>query len=319
MKHALIIALLMLLKLQSQAQIFAPIGAKWHYSIGNIDFSGEKCAVLTVQKDTLINNINASVIEVKLIDKPGVERIVSHEYVSRQNDSVMYYNPYDNQFHLLYNFSAKAGDTIHVHENLTRVTPGFLVHKLANDSIIFSYRILSTDSVMINGALKKRQIVANVPNSYYSFETFKTDSFRVIIDGIYSFTYLFGRAALMTMETPASMLRCYNDSTYNFKLAKWEKDCDYANSYNIGITENSILNQIAFYPNPVKVKETLTISAGKIKPTSCRIINNLGETVLHSDVQDNCITINNLPSGIYSLLLISNNEIMGKSKLVVYE
>lgn len=319
MKHALIIALLMLLKLQSQAQTFAPIGAKWHYSIGNIDFSGEKCAVLTVQKDTLINNINASVIEVKLIDKPGVERIVSHEYVSRQNDSVMYYNPYDNQFHLLYNFSAKAGDTIHVHKNLARVTPGFLVPKLANDSIRFSYRIFSTDSVMINGVWKKKQTVAGVNNSHYTMDTYGTDSFMVVIDGLYSFSYLFGRASFITMETSACMLRCYNDSSFNYKYAKWKKECDYANSYNIGITENSILNQIAFYPNPVKVKETLTISAGKIKPTSCRIINNLGETVLHSDVQDNCITINNLPSGIYSLLLISNNEVVGRSKLVVYE
>lgn len=319
MKHAFVIALLMLVKLQSQAQNFAPIGAKWHYSIGNIDFNGVKCAVLTVQKDTLINNTNASVIEVKLIDKPGVERIISYEYLAKQNDSVMYYNPYDNQFHLLYNFSAKAGDTIHVHKNLARVTPGFLVPKLANDSIRFSYRIFSTDSVMINGVWKKKQMVAGVNNSHYTMDTYGTDSFMVIIDGLYSFSYLFGRALFITMETSACMLRCYNDSSFDYKYAKWEKDCDFANSYSIGIAKNDIRSQLTLYPNPIQTNGTLTISQSKYKSVSCKLINSLGETVLYSDVQDNRITINNLPSGIYSLLLISNNEVVGRSKLVVYE
>jgi hypothetical protein len=318
MKQFLFTALLMLVILQSQAQNFAPVGAKWHYSIGNIDFNGVKCAVLTVQKDTLIHGITTSVIEVKLIDNPGVEKIISYEYLAKQNDSVMYYNPYDNRFHILYNFSAKAGDTIHVHKNLSKVTPGFLVPKFADDSIIFSYRILSTDSVMINESWRKRQIITNVPNSYYSMETFKTDSFRVIIDGLYSFTYLFGRAALMTMETHESMLRCYNDSTYNFKYAKWEKDCDFAQS-NTGIAENDIRNQLTLYPNPIQTNGTLTISQSKYKSVSCKLINSLGETVLFSDVQDNRININNLPSGIYSLLLISNNEVIGRNRLVVYE
>lgn len=303
---------------KSQAQNFAPIGAKWHYSIGNIDFNGVKCAVLTVQGDTLIYDITASVIEVKLVDNPGVDKIVSYEYLTKQNDSLMYYNPYDKKFHLLYNFSAKAGDTIHVHKNLSRVTPGFLVPKLANDSITFSYRILSTDSVMINGNWKKRQTISDVMDSYYSMETYKTDSFRVIIDGLYSFTYLFGRAALITMETTECMLRCYNDSTYNFKYAKWDKPCDYANSYT-GLSEKNIYNQIAVYPNPIQKGKTVTLSNNKHKNISCQIISNMGETINFFEIKDNKFKIENVPSGIYYLVFYSNNTIIEKTKLLIYE
>ncbi len=298
-KLFLLIIFSLLMLAQSQAQNFAPVGAKWHYSIGNLDFNGVKCAVLTVKEDTLINNITASVIEVKLIDNPGIEKVISHEYIARQNDSVMYYNPNYNKFFLLYNFSAKAGDTVDVHKELSRVTPGFLVPKLANDSITFSYRILSTDSVMINGTWKKKQTIFGVNDSYYSMETYKTDSFRVIIDGLYSFTYLFGRAALITMETTECMLRCYNDSTYNFKYAKWNKPCDYANSYT-GLSEKNIYNQLAVYPNPITNEMHITIG-NHDKPITFTMYNSVGQIVKTFSGGSGIYSVDELPTGVYFL------------------
>lgn len=317
MKTYLLLICSCLILSQSNAQNFAPIGAKWHYSIGGLDFYGVKCAVLTVKEDTLINNITASVIEVKLIDNPGIEKVISHEYIARQNDSVMYYNPNYNQFFLLYNFSARAGDTIHVHKNLSKVTPAFLVPRFAKDSIIFSYRVISTDSVIINGTWKKKQTIASLSNSYYTMTTYGTDSFNVVIDGFYSFTYLFGRAALITMETPGNMLRCYNDSTLSFKYAKWEKDCDYVNP-NSGISQATITQSIQVFPNPVN--QTLNIKQESEKYKQIAIYNISGQLMLKQNLNTLetilNVDVNTLTPGIYYCELQTVNSGLVRSKFI---
>jgi hypothetical protein len=140
---------------------FAPIGAKWYFNYPNS--TSNDYVVFESKKDTTIQGKDSRAIDVWLNNT----KLVSREYVYQKGDSIFYYNRNYNSFFLLYNFSAKAGDTVTVHPAKFKPTKAFFSY---NDSIPeFKYKILSIDSIQISGQWTKRQKVTLLKNGLWGF------------------------------------------------------------------------------------------------------------------------------------------------------
>lgn len=234
--------------LSSMAQTeWAPIGAKWYYNQPSSE-SGNYVLIESI-KDSLIQEKNVRVIDVKL---NGLD-LISREYLRQSMDSIFYFNTNSNTFNLLYNFSAKVGDTIIVHETKFKPTNGFFSYY---DSISnFKYKITSIDSLQINDFWFKRQKIIPV-NSEWNFFSGMSDEMD-FIEKIGSLTYFFGRLQYAYPEQQPSILRCYIDSDINYKNAQWDMACDFlSNNYSYHTDDN-----IQLFPNPVN--NFLSISAAE--------------------------------------------------------
>lgn len=214
---------------------WAPIGAKWYFNQPSTE-SGNY-VVFESLKDSVIQGKNVRVIEINL---NGID-LVSRECIMQSSDSIFYYNSNSNTFNLLYDFSAKVGDTIVVHENMFKPTTGFFSYY---DSIPnFKYKITSIDSIQINSIWFKRQKV--IPISEWSFFSGMSDD-MYFIDKIGSLTYFFGRIQYTYPEQQLSLLRCYIDSEIDYKNAQWDMACDFlSNNYS-----HQTIEDIMLFPNP---------------------------------------------------------------------
>ena len=87
-----------------------------------------------------------------------------------------------------------------------------------------------------------------------------------------------------------------------------------------GITSIDSKNEIvSIYPNPFSNSVNISINdASQINKTELKMYNVLGEMVLNTVITNQTITIEtgNLPSGIYTYKLISNNTLLQAGRLV---
>ena len=206
---------------------WAPVGAEWYYTNPNYVHSPPsnpnlQCVYYKSLKDTLIDQKSCRKIEVSYCrDGHKIGFLLLHQ----NNDSIFYYN--DSDFFLLYNFSAKPGDTIVVHSKKFKVIPAFLANE---DSIdYFKYKILKLDSLKINGSWYRRQQVAYIKGGDWGF--MRTPSY--IIEKIGSNNYFLGRSVNIFPEMEIGMLRCYDDSQINYKDNDWHLECNFTTYSNI--------------------------------------------------------------------------------------
>ena len=223
--------------LTSMAQTeWAPIGAKWYYNQPSSE-SGN-FVVFEALKDSVIQGKNVRVIEINL----NGSDLVSRECIMQSSDSIFYYNSNSNTFNLLYDFSAKVGDTIVVHKNMFKPTEGFFSNY---DSIPnFKYKITSIDSIQINSIWLKRQKIISADSEWNFFNGMSSEMF--LIDKIGSLTYFFGRIQYIIPEEQPSLLRCYIDSEIDYKNAQWDRTCDFLS----GNYSHQTIEDIMLFPNP---------------------------------------------------------------------
>lgn len=222
-----LVVFLFYLHLNSNAIEWAPINATWYYNLpGYFSMSDElKYLKLYAEKDTVIEGKQCRAIKMYL--NGGID--IGTEYLHQSSDSVFYYNYYSQTFHLLYNFSAKKGDTIIVHSNKFKGTKAFSPYYYTGDSIDnFTYRVVEVDSVVIGGVKHKRQKVEPLAQGDWFFY-FGNGSVSptYIIEGIGSLQYFFGLSSSITPETIPPMLRCYNSISTDYKNETWDLPCDY--------------------------------------------------------------------------------------------
>lgn len=200
---------------------FAPIGAKWYFNYPNS--TSNDYVVFESKKDSTIQGKDSRVIDVRLNNS----RLVSREYIHQNGDSIFYYNENYNSFFLLYDFSAKAGDTITVHPAKFKPTKAFFSY---DDSITdFKYKILLVDSVQLSGQWIKRQKVTLLKNGLWGFSKPDGKDYY-IINKIGSLAYFFGVQSGITPEDKLSICRCYSDSDFEFKNPLWASECDLIDS-----------------------------------------------------------------------------------------
>lgn len=284
---------------------FAPIGAKWYFNYPNP--TSNDYVVYESKKDSTIQGKVSRAIDVWLNNS----RLVSREYIHQNGDSIFYYNSNYNSFFLLYNFSAKAGDTIVVHPAKFKPTKAFFSY---DDSISdFKYKILLVDSVQLSGQWIKRQKVTLLQDGLWGFSKPDGEDYY-ITNKIGSLAYFFGVQSGITPEDKLSICRCYSDSDFEFRNPLWASECDLISA----VTDNKSGNDLQFFPNPAESFITISnpsnipIKTIELTDFTGRII----QTWKAQELVENTLNIQHIPPGIYLLKAVTETGIK-TGKLVV--
>lgn len=100
MKKILIVSILLCFGLLGYSQTFPLKSSKWYYANnGGSQPPNSTLRIVQYEKDTVVNDTLSQMLSNGLI-------------FYSEKDSVFYYNPDQNRFGLLYDYSAEVGDTI---------------------------------------------------------------------------------------------------------------------------------------------------------------------------------------------------------------
>jgi len=275
----LIFLLLVFVCTYATAQDFAPIGSIWYYNQSTINPNYQTYKTFESVKDTFLNGQDCS----KIIESIENEE-QNIQYMFSRNDSVFFFE--NNDFHLLYDFSAEEGDTIVLDYFNAAVEGGKLL--MIIDSVA---------TIDINGITKKLQYISSGDGLVIGFG-------GPIIEDIGSAYYMFP-----TYDgTENGSLRCYQDNDLGlfknpYYYGGWNKECDYISTAIQDITEES--NNIVV-PNPVSNSFVIT----KLKSISNYNITDLnGKVLIFGQIEPNQeINISSFNKGIYFLQLDSGTE-----------
>jgi len=288
---------------------WAPIGAKWHYTAPYFDpiFTNDRpsCIVMESIKDSFITGLPVKVLELRRCLN---DRYVARAYIRQNLDSVFYYHKKDEKFYLLYNFAAKIGDTITVHDSVFELPEAFLYgnNKTAN---AFKYRIVEIDSININGNWHKRQKVKAVSPSFWGFFDHGVNSY--IIDKIGNTVFFFGRIAGITPEETVGELRCYSDEITIYQSPEWPSICDL-----ILATKSVTQSQEGFqlYPNPTNDYLTIEPIPGLL---SISIFNVDGRLIRFNEVHETngpvTVSVRYLQPGTYLMRMVTGEKVLSKT------
>jgi hypothetical protein len=231
---------------------WAPVGAKWHYTAPGTGL----CVLMQSTGDTLINDVKFRIVEFRIC---GANELFCKEYFYQNGDSIFYYNYYHKSKYLLYNFAAKTGDSVIVHNDAFKVTEIFRFAQYIQDTLnYFKYLIDDVDSVMISGTWLKRQKISTLGNSEIGFYP----SFAYLTEKLGSDLFPIGRHIAIPTGEPfhKGQLRCYSDDKANYVHPDWNHACDYMLSQSANLLMKDIVH---LFPNPV-VHNYLSITAPSV-------------------------------------------------------
>jgi hypothetical protein len=283
---------------------WAPVGATWYYtSPYSWTQSYYTCTKFESVKDTVIMNVNCRLITVKYCTATLDFDTV---YLKQSGDSILYYNDDLKDFFLLYNFSAKVGDTIVVHNKKFNPIPAYLYIEPID---YFKYKVINVDSIEISGYWLKRQKITSLNGGDWGGFLFKPNNY--VINKIGFDIYFFGRFGIIALigQDELGELRCYSDSLINYVSPDWGHECDYINT-NVN---NDLIKNLTIFPNPAG--EYIILESGLQNITGITIYDKLGRKIITNKTRENKVTINleTIPSGMYFLgVNIYNNIIYEK-------
>jgi hypothetical protein len=277
------IVALILSIVEMSSQEWAPVGAKWYYTppgYGN-------CVYVESVKDTVVNEQQSKLLGIRYCYD---DQLISNEIIQQTGDSI--YFLHDTIFILLYNLSAKIGDTIEVYQNEFIPIDGFLHQGYPESISSFGYKIIGYDSIDIGGEWRKRQQTENLHNSAWKVSI---GNYPFIIDGIGSMCYFFGRFSGIIPEELLGQLRCYSDEKTNWKNPSWNEDCDFLYTG----TESPIVPGISLYPNPFS--KNIRIEVDRSYQYFAKVYDFTGKLVVCTAFHNSVSIGENLQQGLYIL------------------
>ena len=278
---------------------FAPIGAEWYYNYDpdiTLDDGYQKISVL---KDTIIDNHNCRLLQIRNI---GYSYFYQKNYnykagniiLYESGDTVHYYK--NGQFYILYDFSAKSGDTFYSISYLPNCTQAFKVRVDSISNIEINDQLLKKFHITLNDSLQANYIEKIGYNDYLLPQ--------------------FGLGCeILTGPHYPGPLRCYYDNEIGVYSTNIVSACDY-----ITISDKiEMLNEgIRVFPNPAN--DFITISnPSKIYIKTIELTYFTGRVVQTWKAQEtveNTLNIQHIPPGIYLLKATTETGIK-TGKLVV--
>ncbi len=303
MKTYLLFFFSLLMLTQSQAQNFAPVGAKWHYTRGKAN----NLNTMEVIADTLINNLVFKKVKVISYQDYTTKRLECIEYLWGNNDSILYYNYYHNQMFKLYDFSKDSGDILVVHEGKFKPTDAFQIGLWNIDSIDgLSYVIGKTDSVLINQKFERRQVIKQLGSNNNDWR-FNTRNLTYAISKIGSTGYFWGSFVGASVAESDDILRCYNDSSTSYRNPNYPNDCNYIT----GLINVAHIHTIQISPNPFTSYIRIEKNADYKQASTYKISNALGQIIIIGAMDNNSILMNtnNWHPGVYFLTITNKDNI----------
>jgi hypothetical protein len=271
--------LFLLIPIVSFSQNWAKNNSVWYYNQTNFSTPPNlEYIKYTASKDTVINGDTLKIIfEENLSLK---DTISSKIFMKSVNNRVYYYDTRISSYKLIYNFSAKTGDTIEVN-----------CHPAFKNSTI-KIHVDSISTIDVNGKKLKVQYVSQIHSEgdeYYMRGK--------IIENIGWTGFMFPLHAWADPPYGGS-LRCFkNDIIGIYKLGN--VDCDY-------ITSNKLLNErieIIIIPNPTN--GNINILSENIKSIEIR---DLKGNIVYSG-KGKIIDLSEKKQGLYLVKVITQDKI----------
>jgi len=290
-KHLFLILVMLCIEHYGSANTPLPqIGAKWYYSTM---FMTPDMGYYQLEyvNDTTIDNKNCKIFEG--IDVNSRKQVTSRSFFYLLYDGGRILQYVDSDFHLLYDFNAKVGDTIK--------TTYPSIHHPQTD-IAMKLKVTEVKDTLINNVLLKSY-------SFYSIDSDINDECigfsGKAIENIGNVTgYFFPLDCLVTDMIKPTDFRCYQNGNWVFKSESYKnKECDYTYAYSPNATEMHLFEKdvkIMFreHNNSIIISET-----GTAKPNLV-IYDGVGKICFKADLQNDVpMSISELRPGIYLLVI----------------
>jgi len=288
---------------------FAPIGAKWHYTLLKDDKPPQHAGYTELEsvKDTVINGQQCRKLHRTQYTRPynstasleASETLAS--YVYSNSDTVFYFNEELGRFLHLYVFNVDVGDTIYY-----RTPPMFQENP---SDTVFRMKITAVKNTNINGTLLKR-----INHESLDFVSFTDYIEKIGVLDRELFEFIVPTPAIFTFP----FVRCYADSEVQFKRVA-EIPCDFIDGptsiddYSIGD------NKLMVYPNPSSGLLHFKIQGLQLSDIQAvEVYDILGKGVKQITFNKNegIVDVSSLSKGIYLLKLNINDAILSR-KIVV--
>ena len=156
-----------LLSASLTAQSFAPLGATWtNISLAPRGYGYAIAYRTTAVRDTVVDGRPARRLVHEVIEEDGSLTYWGEELIASSGDSVLVY--FRDSFRLVYDFSARAGDTIRV---IDEPFPGFFTDSTATSIRYedFAYRIDSVGTRVVEGDSLRLQYVSYLRDPAWHF------------------------------------------------------------------------------------------------------------------------------------------------------
>lgn len=301
---------LILFSVSLPAQKFASLGSMWTYqNFGSTNLGFPEVYQFRAEKDTVVDGRDATIVASYELYDDGEWRRRTSEIVSStpNGDTVSVY--FNGSFHLIYDFTAEAGDTIVVTK---KPFDAFFIE----GSYTQSRFIYEVDSVEYLDLKPEPRMIQYVSNFYPASDTVVEWGFSDITDRsgnvpgrIVKGVGSLNRFAMLgtstditfTFDNEPGYLACYEDSTTQINFANI--DCDSLIGLYVSVRDNYNIDPInvEIYPNPVKHK--LTIDYQESKSYSFTISNLNGQLLTNGQGLNKKEIELPYPTGIYHLVI----------------
>jgi hypothetical protein len=276
---------------------FMPLGSTLRTVAASLGFSGS--AIFNAEKDTLCNGEPCRKINIVYKYKSSNYTFTNTIYFQQRSDSIFEYVDYYKKSNFLFKNKYAVGDS-------------FLIQRLIGTTNVTEATIYIDSVINFNGIkryaarTKCRAINADNPSFTYDFDLFDRfmpDYHWNIIYNCYSAYYDGMRYTIL----------CYTDNTTNYKSISYNGSCD---SIRTITSVKEIDNNVKIFPNPAHSFLSIT---GTGTPFITAIIKNINGVELIKKIISlpNTIDINDLPNGVYWVLLQNDKGFLKVQKLVI--
>lgn len=281
---------------------FAPIGAKWYYSLSyamdlRLGFTEQ-----VVTKDTTIDGQICRKIErtevVKrgdISNSPTDTNTLESLYVYSNPDTVFYYNTIFEKFLPLYIYNVAVGDTISYH------VPDTNWLSVLTDSI-FRMKVTRINQQQFGGESLKYISVSSI-DVYYTY------------GGVYGGGDYYEKLGSTTwllhdntaqVSTRPSDLRCYSDVNISYVLGA-EIPCDYVDGPTSINGKQLKDRNISVYPNPAHDYITIKADGINLQDAEIYIYDVVGKKI-HATITNGQIDVSALAQGAYLIKIVVGDD-----------
>ena len=273
-------------------QMFAPLGAQWHYSSASQGVAPPDAAywLYESEKDTTINNIDCKKITRKLFNHLGdtITNITPINIITYSSgDTVMYFNNFMNKFTPLYIFNVQQSDTLTFYKPHNPVFGNDTTFRVIVDSVNF---------FQVNNLNLKR--IYTTP-----LDEFKYIGFYAERIGCYGWLLPEYFTSITENESP---LRCYSDAEISINFTS--NACN--NKTIVGIKDVTKRDALSIYPIPTSDRLHINSFTNKIIHLSIYDVRGVRvKNISLSDMQANINDdVSTLSSGIYFIHIRFQNN-----------
>ena len=278
------------LPIPTNGEIIYPLfGTEWYYQILNADGSITYQHLEFAANDTTIHHKDVTII-IKtntLYDKGLKYEEVTHEYIYQEGNEIYWYNKSEDEFTVLYDFGAVAGNEWEI--------------KVGNETVLM--HVDSVTFVNYEGGSYRKMMVVSDNDGVFSGE---------ILCGMGHTTSFFPEN-LTNKDYNVEGIRCYwNEEELVLKFG--DEDCDWVyEQYHTDLDELVVNEKFRVYPNPTN--GILFIIPHNVDSSNIsseyRIINLMGQILMKGEIngKNQQIDVRLLPQGMYFITVGGSTQL----------